>query len=96
MSFFLWAGHSWIPPPPPLIKGGAGVGPSKNRVTGGVPKILLEREDNPKKVGEGELIQKWGGGGGVDTFLLLYSSNAFAMCGEKVKFPLIHFDSSVF
>ena len=42
------------------------------------------------------------GGGGdtemgveVATFLLLYSSIPFAV-GEKVKFPLLHFDSSVF
>ena len=31
-----------------------------------------------------------------DTFLLLDSSIAFAVCGEKVKFPLLNFDSSVF
>ena len=38
--------HSWTRPP--LIGGGGGeVGPSKNRVTWGLPKILLESEDNP-------------------------------------------------
>ena len=57
----------------------------------GVPKISLEWGDNPEK----ERVDKEIGVGG-DTFLLLYSSIAFAVCGEKVKFPLLHFDSSVF
>ena len=38
-------------PSPPLLKRGGGVEPSKNWVTGGVPKILLERGDNPEKEG---------------------------------------------
>ena len=37
-------------PPSPLLKGG-GVGPSKNCATWGVPKILLERGNNPEKGG---------------------------------------------
>ena len=61
--------------------------PSKNWVTWGeggrVPKITL-------KIGD------WYRNGGVATFLLLYSSIAFTVCCEKVKFPLLHFDSSVF
>ena len=55
-------------------------------------KILLERGDNPEKEG----VHKEMGVGGGATFLLPYSSIAFAVCGEKVKFPLLHFDSSVF
>ena len=38
---------------PPLIKGGGGVGPSKNWVTwGGVPKTLLERGVDVEMEGE--------------------------------------------
>ena len=52
--------------------------------------------------------RKGGGGWGVTLkrgvhvemggchFLLLYSSIAFAVCGGKVKFLLLHFGSSVF
>ena len=52
-----------------------------------VPKILLEREDIPEN--EGVDIGMWSrGGGGVGgwgtvTFLLLYNSIAFPVCGEK-------------
>ena len=50
----------------PLIKGGWGVGPSKNWVTWGRDtKILLESGDNHEK--------------GGCPFLLLYSSIAFTM-----------------
>ena len=42
---------------------------------GGVPTILLKREDN----------------GGVATFLLLYISIAFTVCGEKSKVSFITF-----
>ena len=35
-------------------------------------------------------------GGGVDTFLLLYSSIIFTVCEGKVRFPLLLFGSSVF
>ena len=65
-------------PSPPLLKRGGGVGPSKNWVTGGVPKILLERGDNPEKEG----VDKEMGGRGGAVFLLLYSSTALAECGE--------------
>ena len=60
--------------------GGGGIRPSKNLVIwggrgGGVPTILLKREDN----------------GGVATFLLLYISIAFTVCGEKSKVSFITF-----
>ena len=54
--------------------------------------MLLERRDNPEKR---RLMKKWGGA--VATFLLLYDSITFTLCvGEKVKFALLYFDSSVF
>ena len=65
------------PPPSPLLnKGVEGEGSrtfKKLSHLGGVPKILLERGDNPKK----------GGGGGCHFFLLLYSSIEFTVCGVK-------------
>ena len=57
--------RSWNPKP--LIKGGKGLGPSKNWVIwgrGGVPKILLERGDNSEQ--EGVDVEM--GGGGLSLF----------------------------
>ena len=54
---------------------------------------MLERGDNLEK--NGIDIEMRGGEGA--TFLLLYNSIAFTVCAEKkVKFPLLHFDSSIF
>ena len=64
-NFLFLGGHIFTlivgtpsPPSSPCIKSG-GVGPSKNWVTWEVPKILLERGDNPEMMGGG------GGGGGL-------------------------------
>ena len=94
-------------PPAPLLKGwggggGGGGGPPKASQKrrrggggggggGGVPKILMERGDNPEKQA---LMQKWG----VATFLLLYSSIAFTLCvcvwgGSKLSFITFWFFS---
>ena len=78
LSHSAFSSQSWTPHHS-LLKGrrgggGRGVGPSKNWVTWGVPKLLLERADNSEKRG-----------GGVDVeigdchFLLLYSSIAFTV-----------------
>ena len=69
---------------------GGGVGPSKIESLGeGIRNFLLEKGDKPVKVGKGE-------GGGIATFLLLYSSIIFTVCEGKVRFPLLLFGSSVF
>ena len=47
-----------------------------------VPKILLEREDNPENEGGWCRNVEWGGGG-LSLFLLLYNSIALPVCGEK-------------
>ena len=81
------------PPPPPLIKGG-GLGPSKNWVTWGLPKIFLERGDNPEKKGD------WCRNGGLPLFYYFtVQFHLLCVCvcgGGGVKFALLHFDSSVF
>ena len=60
--------------PPPL---------KKIESLGGAPKILLQRGDNPEKGG-------WCRNGyGVVTYLLLYSSIAFTVCGGKTKVSFI-------
>ena len=77
----------------PLIKGGGGVGPSKNWVTwGGDTKNLLERGDNPER-GGGVAVEIVG----VTTFFIILQFNCSnCVWGEKVKFGLLHFESSVF
>ena len=54
------------------------MGPSKNCVTWGVPKILLERGNNSEKGGRGVDVEM----GGLSLFSTL-SSVAFLVCGEK-------------
>ena len=61
---------------------------------GEVPKIFLERGDNP---------EKGRGGGGVDVemggchfFIILQFSYIYCICVGKVKFSLLCFDSLVF
>ena len=72
-----------------LIKGGGGgVWLSKNLAIfffwgGEVPKILLERGDNPER-------------GGCHFLITLMFDYIYCVCGLKVKFPLLHFGSSVF
>ena len=63
---------------------------------GGVRNVLLERGEKPEKRG---VAVEMGGA----TFLLLYSSITFTVCGGRgggggggVRFPLLHFRSSVF
>ena len=63
---------------------------------GGVRNVLLERGEKPEKRG---VAVEMGGA----TFLLLYSSITFTVCvggggvgGGGVRFPLLHFRSSVF
>ena len=78
------------PPPPHLIKGGWQYLKKIESLGAGVPKILLERGDNPEK---GELMQKWGG------FPLFYYFNVqqhYCVWWGKVTFPLLYFGSSVF
>ena len=67
--------RSWNPKP--LIKGGKGLGPSKNWVIWG---------------------RGWcrNGGGGCHFFITLQFNRIYCVCGEKVKFVLLHFDSSFF
>ena len=59
---------------------------------GGVPKILLERGDNSEQ--EGVNVEM--GGGGCHFFITLQFNRIYCVCGEKVKFVLLHFDSSFF
>ena len=61
-------------------------------VTRGVQNVLLERGDKPEKGAGGLDIEM----GGPATFLLLYSSVTFTVCGGKVRFLLLLFGSSVF
>ena len=73
---------SYLDPPPPPKKGGEGEGSRTfkklSHLGGGVPKVLLERRDNPKK-GGGVAVKM----GGCHFFLLLYSSIEFTVCGVK-------------
>ena len=80
---------SYLDPPPLLNKGVEGEGSrtfKKLSHLGGVPKILLERGDNPKK-----------GGGGLPFFFITLQFNwIYCVWGEKVNLGLLNFDSSVF
>ena len=83
--------HRWNPPP--LIKRGGGRGgrtfQKLSYLGGGVPKILLERGDNPEKRG-GVVAVEMGREGGLTHFLLLYSSIAFTVCRVK-KYSLVYY-----
>ena len=79
--------HSWNPT---LIKRRGRTFQKLSHLGVGVRIFLLERGDKPEK-GRG-----WCRNGGVDTFLLLYSSITFTVCRGKVRFPLLLFISSVF
>ena len=68
--------------PPPKIESPVGGGR-------GVPKILLERGDNPEKGGGGVAVEM-GREGGLTHFLLLYSSIAFTVCRVK-KYSLVYY-----
>ena len=75
-QFIVGSSKNWV-----FFFGGGGPG------EGEVPKILLERWDNPEKGG--------GGGGGCHLFLLLYSSITFIVCvwENKVSFIVFPFYS---
>ena len=78
------------PPPPPLLN--KGVGPSKNWVTWVVPKILLERGNNPEKRGEGVDVET----GGLPLFYYFTVQFHLLCVSRTVRLPLLHFGSSVF
>ena len=63
------------------------VGPSKNWVTCGVPKILIERRDNPEKGGVDVEM------GGCHFFITLMFNCIYCVYRGKVKFPLLYFSS---
>ena len=58
---------------------------------GGVTKILLERGDNPEKGGGVDVEM-----GGCYFFITLMFNCIYCVWQGKVKFPLLHFGSSVF
>ena len=59
-----------------------------------LPKVLLERGNNSEKGGAGVDVEK---GGVVAAFFITLQFNCICyVCGEKIKFVLLHFDSSVF
>ena len=64
---------------PPLIKGGQDL--PKIESLGGVPKILIEREDNPEKGGRVDV--EMGEGGGCHFFITLQFNCIHCMYGEK-------------
>ena len=71
--------HRWNPSPPPFLKGGCRTSQKLSQLGGGgggVPKILVERADNTEMGGVDVEMR-------VATFLLVYSSIAFTVCGEK-------------
>ena len=78
---FIIVGAFPLPLPPPILKGDVWE----------VQNFLLERGDKPGK-GGGVDIEI----GGIDNFLLLYSSVIFTVCEGKVRFALLLFGSSVF
>ena len=78
------------PPSPPLLKGGGWLDLPKIESLPGVPKILLERGDNPEKRGVSVEM-------GCMPLFYYFTVQLHLLCvGVKVKFPLLHFDTSVF
>ena len=76
--------HSWSPP---SLKGD---GPSKNLIIWEVPTILLERGITLKMGGVDVEM------GGCHFFITLMFNCIYCVWRGKVKFPLLHFGSSVF
>ena len=77
--------YSWNPPPPILFKGGGQDLPKIESLGGGGTKHFARKGDKPEK-----------GGGGCHFFITLQFNCIYCVWGEKVKFGLLHFDSSVF
>ena len=72
--------------PPPSLLLGCRTFQKLSHLGQGGTKFFARKGNKPVK----------GGGGGVDTFLLLYSSIIFTVCEGKVRFLLLLFGSSVF